>query len=82
MVTSTRAVSLVAVTSPKPTVAKMVTVKYSESVRLSVSLKLLASASAIRKYTAAKSRRNSGAMPASASTAFTAGCRDRMTAFT
>jgi hypothetical protein len=35
--TTTRAAWLVAVMSPKPTVAKTVTVKYSESVRVSES---------------------------------------------
>ena len=82
-VTRMRAASLAAEMSPKPTVEKMVTVRYSESVRVSVStVKLLGSSAAIRKYAAAKSRRNSGAVTASASTAFKAGYRDRMTALT
>ena len=60
--------------SPKPTVAKIVIVKYRASVRVSVGvLKLAGSACAMRKQLAAKRSRNSGAVMASAPIARTPG---------
>ena len=59
--TATRAAWLAAEMSPKPTVAKTVTVKYMESVRVSVStLKLSALDCSIMKYVAAKRTRKIG----------------------
>jgi hypothetical protein len=69
--------------SPKPTMATTVTVKYSESVPVSVCrLKLLPPTAAIRKYPVAKSRRNSGAVAENASTAREAGREDLAIALT
>ena len=59
-VTIARADDDTATMSPKPTVAKTVTVKYAEPSRFNGALKFAGSARAIRKYVVAKTARNKG----------------------
>ena len=57
---TTRAVSDLAVMSPKPTVVNTVTVKYNASVRVSGWVKLAAEFRSITKYVEANSSRKKG----------------------
>ena len=78
--TTKRALWLVAEMSPKPTVEKIVTVKYSASVRERSSwLKLPEPCADIRKYVQANNSRKSGTTSATASTARMPGCLDLRT---
>ena len=63
---TTRAVWVTAVMSPKPTVAKILTVKYNASVRVNDLVNVPGWALPIRKYVEANSSKNSGTAAAKA----------------
>jgi hypothetical protein len=73
---TTRAVSDLAVMSPNPTVVNTVTVKYKASVRVIGWVKLAAEFPSITKYVEANSSRKNGRIKASASAARTPGYRE------